>query len=73
MSLPKHLIKKSSKALKYPSDFLSPVKIKGKNENGEIKDYYLYLLLDVDDCIRIGRPTADIKEELKHYIDVLCM
>ena len=41
-----------------------PVKIKGKNENGEIKDYYLYLLLDVDDCIRIGRSAADIKEEL---------
>ena len=51
-----------------------PVKIKGKNENGEIKDYYLYLLLDVDDCIRIGRSAADIKEELdteiKHVFNV---
>lgn len=45
-----------------------PVKIKGKNENGEIKDYYLYLLLDVDDCIRIGRSAADIKEELDSEI-----
>lgn len=51
-----------------------PVKIKGKNENGEIKDYYLYLLLDVDDCIRIGRSAADIKEELdteiKHVFNI---
>lgn len=46
-----------------------PVKIKGKNENGEIKDYYLYLLLDVDDCIRIGRSAADIKEELDTEIN----
>ena len=46
-----------------------PVKIKGKNENNEIKDYYLYLLLDVDDCIRIGRSAADIKEELDTEIN----
>ena len=46
-----------------------PVKIKGKNENGEIKDYYLYLLLDVDDCIRIGRSAADIKEEIATEIN----
>ena len=46
-----------------------PVKIKGKNENGEIKDYYLYLLLDVDDCIRIGRSAADIREEIATEIN----
>lgn len=41
-----------------------PVKIKGKNENNEIKDYYLYLLLDVDNCLRVGRSATDIKDKI---------
>lgn len=41
-----------------------PVKIKGKNENNEIKDYYFYLLLDVEDCLRVGRSATDIKDKI---------
>lgn len=41
-----------------------PVKIKGKNENNEIKDYYFYLLLDVDNCLRVGRSATDIKDKI---------
>lgn len=41
-----------------------PVKIKGKNENGEIKDYYFYLLLDIDNCLRVGRSATDIKDKI---------
>ena len=47
-----------------------PVTVKGRNENGKVKDYYLYLVLDLDDNVHITRSESDIKNQMKSSIEM---